>query len=212
MSEKKIGFAAAGSETTQERQAALDEAAWAAARDGKAKELGLLLAAGADPRRTDWHGEHWGATLLMLAAASGDRATVETLLPVSDLEAANQGARISDGETALLVAVRRNATGPLAALIEAGANLGAKTAEGGGALHIAAWVNAFDAIHLIAPLCDLDVVDQDGKTAEQLAESDGNDYVAEVLRLERARRERGQIMGALPEKLAIAEPRKPRTL
>ncbi len=91
-----------------------------------------LLRLGIDAKRADSD----GVTPIVLAADLGYAGLVNALVPFSDVEKADKA-----GFTALLRAAQNGRTDIVRALVAAGAELGAKTGDGDGALELAAKAN-----------------------------------------------------------------------
>lgn len=108
-----------------------------AVRGGNGTALVDLLRAGVSAKKTG----AGGATPIVLAADLGYAGFVQALVPFSDLEKAD-----GEGFTALLRAAQNGRLDIVRNLVAAGAELGAKTGDGDGALELAAKANAPDLL------------------------------------------------------------------
>ena len=123
----------------------------------------VLLRAGADVRATD----NTGNTCLMLAGANGHIETVRTLLcmPEVDLDHARDG-----GSTALHYAVHVTPTDVLQALLDAGADIEAKDAEGRSALLVASSTGEEKSVKVLVEAgAEVRATDDEGNTCLILA-------------------------------------------
>ena len=115
-----------------------------------------LLRLGIDAKRAD----SAGVTPIVLAADLGYAGLVNALVPFSELEKADKA-----GFTALLRAAQNGRTDIVRALVAAGAELGAKTSDGDGALELAAKANCPD---LLAYLLDEKKIAPTARVTSQL--------------------------------------------
>lgn len=104
-----------------------------AVRGGNGTALIQLLRSGVSAKAAGAN----GATPIVLASALGYAGFVQALVPFSDLEKADD-----EGFTALLCAARAGRLDIVRSLVASGAELGAKTENGDGALELAAKANA----------------------------------------------------------------------
>lgn len=119
------------------RDARGDGALHYAVRGANGTALVELLRAGVSAKKTG----KGGATPIVLAADLGYAGFVQALVPFSDLEKDDD-----EGFTALLRAAQNGRLDIVRQLVSAGADLSAKTAEGDGALELAAKANAPDLL------------------------------------------------------------------
>jgi ankyrin repeat protein len=188
------------------KQILLDGALQNAVARGDPERAESLIEAGANPKGKNGA----GMTLLMLAAAGGDAATVRKLAPKSDIDAKDE-----DGVTALMLATRSAFASSLSALLDAGADPRAVDGRGRSALAWAMRRGAVKEAELLAPLSDLGQKDSDGATLDELAGVFEESGFAAMLQKERAARERIALLGAADEALPPEETtavRKPRAL
>jgi uncharacterized protein len=193
-------------ERRQAQQESLDDALLAAARNGRTEQAMSVLAAGANPKAKD----RTGRTALMAAICARDAVTVRALIPVSDMEA-KDGA----GDTALLLAVFYGSADMVRLLLDGGASASVVGGRGRTALHRAVLCGQAEKVALLAPKSDLDHADDDGETAEQIAEQEGEEPVLACLRQERARREKAALASVVDDAIGAGPelaPRKPRAL
>jgi hypothetical protein len=185
-------------------QRALNEALRKAAGEGDARQVSELLAEGADPKSRSYG----NATALMMAAYSGGVEIMSLLLPVSEIDAA-----ANNGLTALMYATRMGEEEKVACLLAAGASPLPVDYQGRSALHWAAEKGWTKIVAALAPVSDLDQLDEHGENAERAAKENGRRETLDVLLQERARRERaalGAVVEAAAEKPIAA--RKSRSL
>jgi ankyrin repeat protein len=113
---------------------------WAAQR-GDADLVGLLLGAGADPRRAN----RYGVTPLWLAASSGSAPVMTRLLDAG----ADANARMEGGDTVLMIAARGGSIDPVKLLLAHGARVNERDARGQSALMWAAARNNAPVIRVL---------------------------------------------------------------
>lgn len=127
------------------------------------------------------------STPLIEVASKGDIATVQTLLA----QGANVNEKDKDGRTALMWAAFNGHTAIVEVLLAKGAEMNAKDNEYGWTALMVAARNGHTATveALLTQGADVHAKDKDGKTALQLAESEGHTHIAQLLKkLEEKRR------------------------
>jgi hypothetical protein len=138
----------------------LHRAFFSAIEAGQRAEVQKLLTAGADPHWRQWRtnrdaeslGSHISmATPLILAARLGHADVVQTLLPVSDIDAVD-----AQGDTAL-IACAQNGHADIAAMLAPRALLDAQNFDGSSALFEAAWMDHPEVVALLAPVSEVNL-------------------------------------------------------
>jgi hypothetical protein len=195
----------------QRRQTELDRDLWQAAYDGNAKKVADLLERGADPKKPNSGASD--STPLMAAAQSASLEALEMLLPHNEVDQKD-----AHGTTALMWAAYACRPEAIKSLLAAGADPLAKDKLGRSALHKAALRNFEATMAILATVSDLDALDNEGQSAEQLARASFNANRAgssDVIGQERARRESAALREAASERLGDrpeAPPRRPLSL
>jgi hypothetical protein len=168
-------------------QIELDHALWEAVVCGEPKEARKALAKGANPKSRNER----GLTTLMWAAFVGSEAIVKELIPLSDIEAVDNG-----GTTAIGWAARSQNQAVVAALLLAGADAKAVNRNGKTALMLAADKSIFEVVALLAPVSDVWRKDWKGWTAADFVheESPDGEQLGELFAIERAKAERAALL------------------
>jgi hypothetical protein len=179
------GEASAAREKTT--QAELDCALWEAVLCCDPKETRKALAKGANPKSRNERGH----TTLMWAAFSGSETIVKELIPLSDIEAVDDG-----GTTAIGWAGRSKNPAVVAALLLAGADAKAVNRNGKTALMLAADKGIFEVVALLAPVSDVWRKDWKGWAAADFVheESPDGEQLGELFAIERAKAERAALL------------------
>ena len=155
-----------------------------AARNGKAEEVCILIAEGADVNAKN----DWGWTALQLAASKGDSETVKLL--------ADNDARIDEKGrygTALHLAVAGGLVEMFNLLILMGADIHAMNCSGQTPLHLAALEGHTGIVYaLIWKGANVNAMDEHGFTALDCALMNEHRQTAAVLITEMIRKERGE--------------------
>ena len=150
-----------------------------AAGKGSGRAIELLLPAGADPNLKDYRGR----TALMFAAKKGRTAPVQALLAADGIDA---GAHDKNGWTALFYAVEKGHSELIPMLAGAGAGAAHKDFNERTALMTGAASGEPDSVRellkLQAARDSINEADSDGKTAFALAEEEGYQTIAGILR------------------------------
>ena len=144
-----------------------------AAKAGDVDLIGRLLARGARVEATS----RSGGRALMFAAQSGSTKALERLLDAG----AKVDAEAGNGWTALTVAAAVGDEDMTAALLDAGAEPGHRDVYGWTPLMRAAGNGHVATVRTLAPVSDLDAVDESGLTALHHAAHEGFSRVAAVL-------------------------------
>jgi ankyrin repeat protein len=170
-------------------QADLDNPVYAAAMQGHADVLAMLLEANADPSagRTDN-----GATPVFAAARKGHADVLAMLL---EANADPSAAKTDDGATPTFIAAQHGHLDVLTALVAAGASTGTVLPNGASDLWAAAWKGQTAVVRYLVNTDGVEInrsrdltedIPGPGTTPLQIAELDGHTECATILRAARA--------------------------